>query len=114
MYIIEIIVMYIIFTIILVEMTLVKKIVIEFYQIAEVYDSSKGQVKIGPCRWPVNTDIAFWLDEDDEIILQVTKFNFVDYSVPNCLKSHLYIMISLSNSTCPHRLMLSHLILSNT
>ncbi|XP_060724713.1 protein N-terminal asparagine amidohydrolase [Tachysurus vachellii] len=39
-------------------------------QIVEVYDSSKGQVKIGPCRWPVNTDIAFWLDEDDEIILQ--------------------------------------------
>ncbi|XP_058258580.1 protein N-terminal asparagine amidohydrolase isoform X1 [Hemibagrus wyckioides] len=54
-------------------------------QLAEVYDCSKEQVKIGPCKWPLSTDIAFWLDEDDETIF-----------------------------TCPHHLMLSHLILSNT
>ncbi|KAF4080110.1 hypothetical protein AMELA_G00166710 [Ameiurus melas] len=39
-------------------------------QIANVYDSSKEQLKIGPCRWPPSMDIAFWLDEDDETILQ--------------------------------------------
>ncbi|TSK62615.1 Protein N-terminal asparagine amidohydrolase [Bagarius yarrelli] len=39
-------------------------------QLVEVYDCSKGQVKIGPCSWPQTTDIAFWLDEDDKTILQ--------------------------------------------
>ncbi|XP_053355524.1 protein N-terminal asparagine amidohydrolase-like isoform X5 [Clarias gariepinus] len=39
-------------------------------QIADVYDSSKEQMMIGPCRWTPNTDLAFWLDEDDETILQ--------------------------------------------
>ncbi|XP_060774888.1 protein N-terminal asparagine amidohydrolase [Neoarius graeffei] len=39
-------------------------------QIANVYDSSKEQLKICPCRWPPSTDLAFWLDQDDETILQ--------------------------------------------
>uniref|UniRef100_A0A3B1J5S9 N-terminal asparagine amidase n=1 Tax=Astyanax mexicanus TaxID=7994 RepID=A0A3B1J5S9_ASTMX len=39
-------------------------------EMAEVYDSSKEQIKIGPCRWTPNRDIAFWLSEDDNTILQ--------------------------------------------
>ncbi|KAI5108811.1 N-terminal asparagine amidase [Silurus meridionalis] len=39
-------------------------------QLAEVYDCSKEQLKIGPCRWSPSNDLAFWLDEDDETILQ--------------------------------------------
>lgn len=39
-------------------------------ELAEVYDSSTEQVKIGPCKWPPSTDMAFWLAEDDETILQ--------------------------------------------
>lgn len=39
-------------------------------EMAEVYDSSKEQIKIGPCRWAPNRDIAFWLSEDDNTILQ--------------------------------------------
>ncbi|XP_072539552.1 protein N-terminal asparagine amidohydrolase isoform X3 [Salminus brasiliensis] len=39
-------------------------------QMAEVYDSSKEQMKIGPCRWAPSRDIAFWLSEDDNTILQ--------------------------------------------
>ncbi|XP_036383825.1 protein N-terminal asparagine amidohydrolase [Megalops cyprinoides] len=39
-------------------------------QMAEIYDSSKSQVKIGPCRWSPNSDIAFWLTQDDATILK--------------------------------------------
>ncbi|KAI4899543.1 hypothetical protein NFI96_016153, partial [Prochilodus magdalenae] len=39
-------------------------------QMAEVYDSTKEQIKIGPCRWAPNRDIAFWLAQDDDTILQ--------------------------------------------
>ncbi|XP_076871935.1 protein N-terminal asparagine amidohydrolase [Brachyhypopomus gauderio] len=39
-------------------------------QMAEVYDSSKEQVKVCPCRWAPNRDIAFWLAADDDTILQ--------------------------------------------
>ncbi|XP_062853008.1 protein N-terminal asparagine amidohydrolase [Trichomycterus rosablanca] len=39
-------------------------------QMAKVYDSTKEQVKIGPCRWGPSSDIAFWLAEDDDTILQ--------------------------------------------
>ncbi|XP_066521747.1 protein N-terminal asparagine amidohydrolase [Hoplias malabaricus] len=39
-------------------------------QMAEVYDSSKEQIKIGPCRWTPNKDIAFWLSQEDNTILQ--------------------------------------------
>ncbi|XP_051997382.1 protein N-terminal asparagine amidohydrolase-like [Xyrauchen texanus] len=39
-------------------------------QMVEVYDSSRELVKIGPCRWTQSDDMAFWLSQDDEIILQ--------------------------------------------
>lgn len=39
-------------------------------QMVDIYDSSKEQVQIGPCKWSPNTDIAFWLSEDDDTILQ--------------------------------------------
>ncbi|XP_051985845.1 protein N-terminal asparagine amidohydrolase [Xyrauchen texanus] len=39
-------------------------------QMVEVYDSSRELVKIGPCRWTPNNDMAFWLSQEDETILQ--------------------------------------------
>uniref|UniRef100_A0A8C1V3A0 Protein N-terminal asparagine amidohydrolase n=1 Tax=Cyprinus carpio TaxID=7962 RepID=A0A8C1V3A0_CYPCA len=39
-------------------------------QMVEVYDSSRELVKIEPCRWTPNNDMAFWLSQDDETILQ--------------------------------------------
>ncbi|KAL4624523.1 protein N-terminal asparagine amidohydrolase [Arapaima gigas] len=39
-------------------------------QMIEIYDSSKETVKIGPCNWPPNSDIAFWLSQDNDTILQ--------------------------------------------
>ncbi|KAG5278847.1 hypothetical protein AALO_G00103380 [Alosa alosa] len=39
-------------------------------QMVEIYDSSKEQVEIGPCKWTPNRDIAFWLAQDDDTILQ--------------------------------------------
>ncbi|XP_062244898.1 protein N-terminal asparagine amidohydrolase isoform X2 [Platichthys flesus] len=39
-------------------------------QMAEVYDSSRGRVKIGPCEWSSNMDIAFWLSQNDDTILK--------------------------------------------
>ncbi|XP_051562354.1 protein N-terminal asparagine amidohydrolase-like isoform X2 [Myxocyprinus asiaticus] len=39
-------------------------------QMVEVYDSSRELVKIGPCRWTPNSDLAFWLSQEDETILQ--------------------------------------------
>ncbi|XP_016123557.1 protein N-terminal asparagine amidohydrolase isoform X2 [Sinocyclocheilus grahami] len=39
-------------------------------EMVEVYDSSRELVKIDPCRWTPNNDMAFWLSQDDETILQ--------------------------------------------
>uniref|UniRef100_A0A7N8XAB2 N-terminal asparagine amidase n=1 Tax=Mastacembelus armatus TaxID=205130 RepID=A0A7N8XAB2_9TELE len=39
-------------------------------QMADIYDSSRGLVKIGPCKWSPNLDIAFWLSQNDDTILQ--------------------------------------------
>ncbi|MGH0118761.1 UNVERIFIED_CONTAM: hypothetical protein FKN15_062223 [Acipenser sinensis] len=39
-------------------------------QMANVYDSSRELVTIGPCKWSPNLDIGFWLAQDDETILQ--------------------------------------------
>ncbi|XP_076001444.1 protein N-terminal asparagine amidohydrolase [Genypterus blacodes] len=39
-------------------------------QMAEIYDSSQALVKIGPCTWSPNLDIAFWLSQSDDIILK--------------------------------------------
>ncbi|CAB1426074.1 unnamed protein product [Pleuronectes platessa] len=39
-------------------------------QMAELYDSSRGRVKIGPCEWSSNLDIAFWLSQNDDTILK--------------------------------------------
>lgn len=40
-------------------------------QMAEIYDSSQGVVKIGPCKWSPNLEIAFWLAQNDATILKV-------------------------------------------
>lgn len=42
-------------------------------QMADIYDSSKGLVKIGPCKWSPNLDIAFWLSQSDDTILKVKE-----------------------------------------
>ncbi|XP_034543111.1 protein N-terminal asparagine amidohydrolase [Notolabrus celidotus] len=39
-------------------------------QMADIYDSSRGLFKIGPCKWSPNLDIAFWLSQDDDTILK--------------------------------------------
>ncbi|KAM8878396.1 protein N-terminal asparagine amidohydrolase [Spinachia spinachia] len=39
-------------------------------QMADTYDSSRGRVQIGPCKWSPNLDIAFWLSQDDNTILK--------------------------------------------
>ncbi|KAM6941918.1 protein N-terminal asparagine amidohydrolase [Lycodopsis pacificus] len=39
-------------------------------QMADIYDSSRGLVKIGPCKWSSNLDIAFWLSQNDDTILK--------------------------------------------
>ncbi|XP_054634459.1 protein N-terminal asparagine amidohydrolase [Dunckerocampus dactyliophorus] len=39
-------------------------------QMVDIYDSSQGLVKIGPCKWSPNMEIAFWLSQDDNIILK--------------------------------------------
>ncbi|XP_041789520.1 protein N-terminal asparagine amidohydrolase [Chelmon rostratus] len=39
-------------------------------QMADIYDSSRGMVKIGPCKWSPNLDIAFWLSQNDDTILK--------------------------------------------
>ncbi|XP_042166604.1 protein N-terminal asparagine amidohydrolase-like [Oncorhynchus tshawytscha] len=39
-------------------------------QMADIYDSNKGVVKIGPCKWSPNLDISFWLSQDDDTILK--------------------------------------------
>ncbi|KAJ0050420.1 hypothetical protein NL108_003639, partial [Boleophthalmus pectinirostris] len=38
-------------------------------QMAEIYDSSQGLVKIGPCKWSPNLEIGFWLAQKDATIL---------------------------------------------
>lgn len=37
----------------------------------DIYDSSRGLVKLGPCLWSPNMDIAFWLSQDNDTILKV-------------------------------------------
>ncbi|XP_068177784.1 protein N-terminal asparagine amidohydrolase isoform X2 [Antennarius striatus] len=39
-------------------------------QMIDIYDSSQGLVKIGPCNWSPNMDIGFWLSQKDDIILK--------------------------------------------
>ncbi|XP_033948819.1 protein N-terminal asparagine amidohydrolase isoform X1 [Pseudochaenichthys georgianus] len=39
-------------------------------QMADIYDSSRGLVKIGPCSWSPNLDIGFWLSQEDDTILK--------------------------------------------
>ncbi|KAJ8246032.1 hypothetical protein GJAV_G00262920 [Gymnothorax javanicus] len=39
-------------------------------QMANIYDSGKRQIKIGPCQWSPNMDIGFWLTQDDRTILK--------------------------------------------
>lgn len=39
-------------------------------QMADIYDSSRGLVRIGPCKWSPNLDIAFWMSQDDDTILK--------------------------------------------
>uniref|UniRef100_A0A3Q3WL84 Uncharacterized protein n=1 Tax=Mola mola TaxID=94237 RepID=A0A3Q3WL84_MOLML len=39
-------------------------------QMADIYDSAPGLIKIGPCKWSPNRDVAFWLSQDDETILK--------------------------------------------
>nr|XP_057945013.1 protein N-terminal asparagine amidohydrolase [Doryrhamphus excisus] len=39
-------------------------------QMVDIYDSRRRLVKIGPCKWSPNMDIAFWLSQDDNIILK--------------------------------------------
>ncbi|MBN3320970.1 NTAN1 amidohydrolase, partial [Atractosteus spatula] len=37
---------------------------------ANIYDAGRGLVRIGPCKWSPNPDIAFWLTQDDDTILK--------------------------------------------
>ncbi|KAK0155154.1 Protein N-terminal asparagine amidohydrolase [Merluccius polli] len=39
-------------------------------QMVDIYDSSRGLVKIGPCKWSPNLDIAFWMSQNDDTILK--------------------------------------------
>ncbi|KAM9769849.1 protein N-terminal asparagine amidohydrolase isoform 2-T2 [Menidia menidia] len=39
-------------------------------EMADIYDSSHGLVRVGPCKWSSNLDIAFWLSQSDEVILK--------------------------------------------
>ncbi|XP_017272382.1 protein N-terminal asparagine amidohydrolase [Kryptolebias marmoratus] len=39
-------------------------------QMADIYDSSRGLVKLCPCKWSPNMDIAFWLSQNDDTILK--------------------------------------------
>lgn len=87
----------------------------------EVYDSSRELVKIGPCRWTPNNDMAFWLSQDDETILQVWKpsllmfehvckvfhqncrmkwpFSFISHLV--CPSVFVHVSICRTSSLCP-------------
>ncbi|TWW58582.1 Protein N-terminal asparagine amidohydrolase [Takifugu flavidus] len=39
-------------------------------KMVDIYDSSRGLVKIGPCKWSSNLDVAFWLSQKDDTILK--------------------------------------------
>ena len=52
---------------------------------ADIYDSSKGLVKIGPCKWSPNLDIAFWLSQKDDTILKVRTEGFWGGIVLECV-----------------------------
>lgn len=37
----------------------------------DIYDSKRELVKIGPCKWAPNLDVAVWLSQNDDTILKV-------------------------------------------
>lgn len=39
-------------------------------EMVEIYDSSRGLLKVGPCTWSPNLNIAFWLSQSDATILK--------------------------------------------
>lgn len=39
-------------------------------KMVDIYDSSRGHVKIGPCKWSPNVDVGFWLSQNDDTILK--------------------------------------------
>ncbi|XP_057700365.1 protein N-terminal asparagine amidohydrolase [Corythoichthys intestinalis] len=39
-------------------------------QMVDIYDFSRELVQVGPCKWSPNMEIAFWLAQDDAIILK--------------------------------------------
>ncbi|CAL8388593.1 unnamed protein product [Arctogadus glacialis] len=39
-------------------------------QMVDLYDSSRGLVRIGPCQWSGDLDIAFWMSQSDDTILK--------------------------------------------
>uniref|UniRef100_A0A1A8PES9 N-terminal asparagine amidase n=1 Tax=Nothobranchius rachovii TaxID=451742 RepID=A0A1A8PES9_9TELE len=39
-------------------------------QMADIYDSDHGLVKIDPCKWSPDMDIALWLSQSDDTILK--------------------------------------------
>lgn len=38
----------------------------------DIYDSRHGLIKVGPCQWSPDLEIAFWLSQSDATILKVT------------------------------------------
>uniref|UniRef100_A0A4W4FDC9 Protein N-terminal asparagine amidohydrolase n=2 Tax=Electrophorus electricus TaxID=8005 RepID=A0A4W4FDC9_ELEEL len=69
-------------------------------QMTEVYDSSKEQVRVSPCRWAPNRDIAFWLAADDDTILQYLSTS--PYAEPphfvNQIKSTIRFLLDHPNA----------------
>lgn len=58
----------------------------------DIYDARRGLVKIGPCKWSPNMDVAFWLSQNDDTILKVLlKIGDIYILKPllSCVKSHL-------------------------
>lgn len=104
------------------------------FQMVEIYDSSRGLVKIGPCKWSPNLDVAFWLSRNDATILKVRgcwiKSEFFDNYLLNSLmllcSSIMYSLIRIElcrywllwfrlvSSTFPPLQWLSRLTLSST
>ncbi|XP_038163251.1 protein N-terminal asparagine amidohydrolase [Cyprinodon tularosa] len=39
-------------------------------EMADIYDSSRGLVKIGPCHWTPDRSIESWLTQSDDIVLK--------------------------------------------
>lgn len=68
-------------------------------QMADIYDSSRGLVKIGPCTWSPNLDIAFWLSQNDDTILKVKAAgrdyplnDKVDVLISSCCSRYLPVL----------------------